>query len=279
MKESLACWKNLPKVLEIANHSDLIQQANVVCVTEDLIGDEVDILIDVNPKKMSFRVNGKASGEDYRSWVAFVKKNLDTAEILQLYDLPSGVIRMVGIRNPGFVKVWAVAHWDKHNEEARYVPWDNLDQLCKILRIPKMPQIMKGKPDPKKYQELAYANILGAPKQGLLLIPSERPVKYIRRRNETTTPKSVEESREKNMLLGKSLATEFSRIALDPVTIIDNNLSDVEETCSFVRQDSEYLFLDYVNRCVEEAGLTESEGNEILESALKKRAKLLINDD
>lgn len=274
-RPSLICWENLPETLHIANYSNLVEKAATVYVTEDLVGDQVDILIDED-NKIAFRVNGVARGEDYRFWSSYFKKTYDLNHLHAHIDFKPVVIRMTGVRNPLFLKAWAIAHWDRFNEESRYVPWESLEQLCRVLRVDKMPQILAGRPDMKKYDELARIPVVGSPKIGLLLIPDIRPIRYIKRPNEAITPSQDKSHTERNVSLAKNLAKEFSQLALDPITLIENSIGSAEKACEHVKKSNQYLFFEYVNRCISEAGISEQEGNELLEKALMERAQHLL---
>jgi len=268
----LRCWENLPEVLRIADNTGLVEKAPYVYVTEDLVGDNVDIIVG---DKLSIRVNGQARGEDYKYWSKFFKETYDVAHMKATLDFKPAVIRMIGVREPKFLKVWAAAHWDNMKEETRYVPWESLDRLCRLLRLDKMPQLFKGKADIRKFRELTRIPIIGTEKRGIFIIPGTRPIRYISRTNEVTSPGAVP-GVARNEQLAKNLAMEVSRIALDPVTILQNGLKTIEDTCKHVHQAKEYLLLEYANRCAQEAGVSEAEGSKLIDNAIETRAKELL---
>lgn len=282
MKQSTACWKAMKPVLEISNAEgySLVENSQSVSVTEDIIGDEVDLLIDETG--ISFRVNGEAKGEKYKFWKSFLSKKYDLDRARVNFPAPIGVIRLFGYSSGSnekvIAKVWAACHWDKNLEEARYVPWEMIRDLSVNCGLEPMPQLMVGVPDKGKYKELTHMNILGLPKRGLLLIPTERPVRYIRKRAEVVDGENSGSMIpvKKNNREANKLSVEFASLAIDPKDIAILGFKTVQDGLESILRSKKYMMLEYASRCVNEAGMEEKESLEMLREALSERVRSLM---
>jgi hypothetical protein len=279
MSNLLAAYKNIPEYFDESNLRAYSDQARKIWVTEDIQGDTFDILLDQATRTVKFRLNGKGRDPELKRWKTIFEQNTGKEYLITTSPIPSCIIRTKVVKSPEFMKVLAIAIVD--DGEVRWVPFKMIEHFCNATNMSPMPTIFQGGVDYKQLGGLAHTPVLGVPRNGVLIIPDETPVKYIKLSmnvDEDILRRKIEE----DQTLMKNLVDEFCTLAFD-IADFKQAVHDERELETFIKTtisktNDSTLLAEYKQRCLDEAGVSEQTSEGHLKESIILRSKKLFKD-
>jgi hypothetical protein len=274
----LKFWKDIPKYTPM-EEAEITESLSVV-VTEDLVGDEIDVLIDVKNDYLGIKVNRKSSGETYKYWAKRFREVADIEHLRRFSPIPLGIIRLVGVEPEGWIKMLSLISCSAESGTSKFVNWEWMQEFSKVTQIGSLPEIYKGNARAEVIKKLLNVDkgFMGARRRGLFMI-TMNPVKYIRYApNENKQHKPV-----KDLAVAHALAKEFSNIAVHEHMVMDavkeKGVTSIDHmhTMAQIQAEEDGIIGDYKARLKQQAGLEAGDVVQLLDSYLMERTTELMN--
>lgn len=266
----------MPKIGDIQEIEKYLGERIPVSVTESLDLPIFDIMFQRN-KRFTYRLDGEQKSEKFRKYRERFLKSVDITAAKENMPIDNGIIRCFANDKPWFFRVFMVVISTNKDTETKCIPFKMIEQFCQQTTFSHMPTIYYGDFNKHLISTLVDKNILGVPKNGLLIIPDVTPTEYIKMDFEddlnTLKPKV------KDIIVAKNLCNEFAVITINDGKI-NRDVQTEEELATFIRKSLaisvEDMVLDeYIDRCKKEAGVEQEESKKMLLDAAILRANNL----
>ena len=150
-----------------------------------------------------------------------------------------------------------------------------VEKFCVTSGMSPMPTIYKGPMNFKHVKSMVNKPVLGQKRDGILVIPNDRPTRYIWV-NEKADTTQLAEGAPHDIGAFNSLCEEYANRAFDESHFKDSVKSETD-IIKFVRERNDLaskniLLLEYIQRCDQEAGVQEPASREALKHAVLTRS-------